>query len=374
MSTNNGQWSKEKIWNWYNSRPWIRGCNFMSSDCNNRIDQWQAFGFEKRLETTDRELALAHEIGFNSIRIILEFFVWDNERDTFMRRLDRYLELCAKHKIDAMIVLGNDCMVPKSQYDPPHLGEQEYFPGSHGNRRVSPHGGTNGEMGWHVCDDPDTRKRYMQFVREVVTAYAHDERVSTWNVWNEPGNNRRGTTSLPYIEEIFAICREADTIQPCAADVWRGIRDGKATTEVEQAVLEMSDFISWHNYSKYSVNIDAIEQLQTAGRPLINTEWLNRCNGQTVEEIYPLYYLEKVGCYNWGFVVGKYQTNEPYEGMWRTIESGQPYSFDVTKWMHDLFRPNLRPYDPREIDIIKKYNTLADERFAAGRDASKVKM
>ena len=72
--------------------------------------------------------------------------------------------------------------------------------------------------------------------------------------------------------------------------------------------------------------------------------------------------------------MGLYQTNEPYEGMWRTIEAGKPYSFDVTKWMHDLFRPNLRPYNPREIEIIRKYNKLADERFAAGGDAAKVKM
>ena len=54
----NGVWSKEKAWDWYNNRTWLRGCNFMGSDCANRIDQWQAEGFEERLETTDRELAL----------------------------------------------------------------------------------------------------------------------------------------------------------------------------------------------------------------------------------------------------------------------------------------------------------------------------
>ena len=39
------KWSQEKVWDWYNSRPWIRGCNFMSSDCANRVDQWQEYGF-----------------------------------------------------------------------------------------------------------------------------------------------------------------------------------------------------------------------------------------------------------------------------------------------------------------------------------------
>ena len=38
-------WTKERAWEWYRSRPWIRGCNFMGSDCVNRIDQWQEWHF-----------------------------------------------------------------------------------------------------------------------------------------------------------------------------------------------------------------------------------------------------------------------------------------------------------------------------------------
>ena len=68
----NGQWSKEKAWEWYNSRPWIRGCNFMPSDCANRIDMWQEHDFEKHFATAEREIELAESIGFNSVRIILE--------------------------------------------------------------------------------------------------------------------------------------------------------------------------------------------------------------------------------------------------------------------------------------------------------------
>ena len=40
------RWSKEKAWEWYNSRPWMRGCNYMSADCANRVDQWQELGFD----------------------------------------------------------------------------------------------------------------------------------------------------------------------------------------------------------------------------------------------------------------------------------------------------------------------------------------
>ena len=42
------------------------------------------------------------ETGFNSIRIILEFIVWDQEHDGFMERLDRYLDTAWKYGISAM--------------------------------------------------------------------------------------------------------------------------------------------------------------------------------------------------------------------------------------------------------------------------------
>lgn len=35
---------------------------------------------------------------------------------------------------------------------------------------------------------------------------------------------------------------------------------------------------------------------------------------------------------------------------------------DFTKWQHDLYRPGGRfPYDPEEIEIIKRLGGLADE-------------
>ena len=96
---------------------------------------------------------------------------------------------------------------------------------------------------------------------------------------------------------------------------------------------------------------------------IINTEWLGRIFGNDVFSLFPLFYLEKIGCYNWGFVAGKYQTYEPWEGTWERYYSKQDQNVDFTKWFHDLYRPNHRPYDPREIDIIKEFSALADAEF-----------
>lgn len=77
------RWSQEKIWAWYNARPWMRGCNYISYDCANRIDQWQALGSEKRFEIVEDELKLMRETGFNTVRLILEYVVWKEEHDFY---------------------------------------------------------------------------------------------------------------------------------------------------------------------------------------------------------------------------------------------------------------------------------------------------
>ena len=111
-----GRWTKERAWEWYSSRPWIRGCNFMGSDCCNRIDQWQEYGFEEKMVTAEREFALMESIGYNSIRVIIEYEVWEKQHDGFMERFDRYLSLCNKYGVSCMIVLANDCMPPKTEF------------------------------------------------------------------------------------------------------------------------------------------------------------------------------------------------------------------------------------------------------------------
>jgi hypothetical protein len=128
---------------------------------------------------------------------------------------------------------------------------------------------------------------------------------------------------------------------------------------------ELSDIISYHCYGPYPNQVKLIRDLKRYyGRPLVNTEWLARIKGCNVTDCYPLFYIEKVGAVNWGLVAGKYQTYEPYEPMWATIEKGGGQDWDMTKWYHDLFRPSHHPYDPKELRIIKRFNALADEDFA----------
>ena len=168
------RWSTKKINEWYAKQPWLRGCNFMGSDCANRIDQWQSLGFEERLITADRELALAAETGMNTIRIILEYIVWRDEHDGFMERFERYLATAARHGISCMVVFGNDCMPPKTEgWRPLQLGEQPCDWGYHGGRKNSQHGTFN-LPGYHLLDEPEEAERHYEWVREIITRYKDD--------------------------------------------------------------------------------------------------------------------------------------------------------------------------------------------------------
>ena len=66
----------------------------------------------------------------------------------------------------------------------------------------------------------------------------------------------------------------------------------------------------------------------------------------------------------WGFVVGKTQTNEPWTGMLDQALEGKHEDLDFTKWLHDLYRPSVYPYDPKELRLIARVNALADRRDA----------
>lgn len=356
-------WTKEKAWDWYNDQPWIRGCNYMPASAANRVDQWQALGSEARFEEMDRELALAESIGFNAVRLILAeegFGVWVHDHDGFLARFERALGVCAKHKIRAIIVLGNDCSRPKQLWKLPEPGPQPCDWGYHGGRKLSQHGSFPGALGYTSLDDPDLNPKFYRMCEELLTKYRDDDRILFWNLWNEPGNNGRGKVSAPHLKKLFELAWQIDPKQPLAADVWASRGDAAQDT-AEGVAAACSDIISYHSYSDLGTQMALAKALKERfGRPLVNTEWLARILHCEVFDVYPFFAQNRIGCTCWGFVAGKYQTYEPWEGMWKQIEKGGGQNYAMTKWFHDLFRPSLRPYDPKEIDVIKHVNAEMD--------------
>jgi len=356
------RWTEREAWEWQKKVGWLRGCNFIGSDCSSRIDMWQSHKSDEHLKTAERELALCRDIGFNSVRLIVEFDVWLQERESFMQMLENYIALCDKYALKVMIVLANEAQLCRGDhYSPKPLGEQPYALGYHQGRfPLTPE--QKALTPYHELERIETREKYLEMVSQIVGKYRDDGRVVCWNVYNEPGITIGVERSIPIIKLMFETVRRADPSQPLCADVyyWKSFENMRSN---DRLCADLSDVISWHNYKPIEEFVFDLEILKRENRPILLTEWLNRINHQQVREIYPVLYLERINCWCWGFVAGKTQTYEPWDSLWEQYDlTDGKVNFDFTLWQHDLFRPSLRPYDPSEIKLIKKYNLKAENQ------------
>ena len=133
------KWSKEKAWEWFNSRPWIRGFNYISCGAVNRIEQWQEFEHDRIEECFRTELKLAHDTGFNAVRSILPYEVWGRQHDSFMKYLEILSrDLCGKRS-RRHALLRQRLHRPAETYKLPEFGPQHVDYGYHGGMARSPH-------------------------------------------------------------------------------------------------------------------------------------------------------------------------------------------------------------------------------------------
>ena len=73
--------------------------------------------------------------------------------------------------------------------------------------------------------------------------------------------------------------------------------------------------------------------------------------GSTFDTILPIAYKHHVGAINWGLVVGKSQTNLPWDSWQRPYVLEQP-----TVWFHDVFYADGKPYRQREAELLREWN------------------
>ena len=102
------RWNSEKAWKWYNDNPWICGFNYIPSSAINYTAMWDKTSFSP--ETIERELALAEETGFNTVRVVLQFIVWEDDPQYFKDVFATFLSICARHKMKAMPAFFDDCV------------------------------------------------------------------------------------------------------------------------------------------------------------------------------------------------------------------------------------------------------------------------
>ena len=337
-----GRWSAARANAWYANQPWMVGANFLPSTASNEMEMWQAATFDPL--TIDRELGWAAGIGMNSMRVFLHDLLWAEDRKGFSDRIDRYLDLAAGHGISTMLVLFD------SVWDPnPKLGPQpEPRRGIHNSRWAQSPGAA-------ALADPSQEARLRAYVEGVVGAYATDERVVVWDVWNEPSNvntgkypeaaNKRDLVAA-LLPKVFQWARNVDAIQPLTAGVWTGKRlydDPLAAMQIEN-----SDVISFHDYQTPD-KLEAKLLGLPRDRPLLLTEFMARKAGSTFQSTLPIAKRENIAAYGWGLVSGRSQTVYPWDSWDNPYLDGPP-----DPWFHDVFHADGKPYRDDEVAFVRE--------------------
>src|SRR5262249_48322587 len=141
---------------------------------------WQADTFDP--DRIDRELGWAQGLGMNTMRVFVHDLLWQQDAKGFTERINRFLAIADKHGIHPMLVLFDSCWDDK-----PHLAKQhEPTPGIHNSGWVQGPGPA-------ALMDRAQYARFETYVKGVVGAFARDNRVLAWDLWNEPDNRNNGS-------------------------------------------------------------------------------------------------------------------------------------------------------------------------------------
>ena len=326
------RWSEAAAWSWYEKAGVIRGVNYVPRTAVNATEMWQEATFDP--PTIDQELGWAANAGYNSIRVFLQYLVWQADAEGFKNRLRQFLSIADKHGLRTMLIFFCDCAFAGKE---PYLGPQDDpVPGVSNSGWVPSPGFTR------VTDKavwPDLEK----YVKDIVGSFATDRRVLIWDLYNEPGNTKMEEKSLPLVEATFAWAREMNPVQPLTTGAWFDYEK-----LLQRRFAELSDVVSFHGYTDETDMARIIKLLQSHHRPVLCTEWLCRQTGNTFEKMLPLFSKNKVGWYHWGLVAGRTQTYFQWGS-----KPGDPMP---AIWQHDLLHADGRPYDPKELELVTSFS------------------
>jgi len=325
------RWPRERAWTWFNEQAWPCGFNYVPANAISYTEMWMPYCFDANL--IDRELARAQAVGFNCLRVVLPFVVWEHDPSAFKQRLDSFLQICHRHGLKVMLTFFDDCAFGPIK-DPVYGRQPEMLKGWYAN-------GWTPSPGHKMVRDAQTWPRLERYVMDIIVTFKDDSRVWMWDLYNEPTNSGLGDTSLPLVRKVFAWAREVNPVQPLTVGQFNG------NSRLNEIVYLNSDIITFHNYNPAENLSQHIGTLKRFGRPLINTEWLNRGRGSTVETCLPVFAQERVGCLHWGLVNGKTQTHLHWG--WR------PGKGEPKVWQHDIFRPNGEPYRTQELELFRTH-------------------
>jgi hypothetical protein len=340
------QWTKAQASAWYGKQPWLVGSNYIPASAINQLEMWQPETWDP--QRIDRELGWAQGAGMNTMRVFLHDQLWTQDPEGFKRRIDEFLTIASRHGIRPLFVLFDSCWDPNPKLGPQHPP----IPGVHNSGWVQ-------SPGLPGLRDKSRYGDFKAYVQGVVGAFAKDDRVLGWDLWNEPDNDaeqysgQEGKEPLvrALLAQAYQWARAVDPVQPLTSGVWHNddwAPGAPKLTPMEKLQLGESDVVTFHDYSWPETFERRVKQLVGYGRPILCTEYMARGNGSTFDGSLPIAKKYNVAMINWGFVDGKTQTRLPWDSWQKPYVLSEPVI-----WFHDVFRADGTPYRSYEVDLIR---------------------
>lgn len=345
------QWSKEKADAWFAQQPWLIGANYLPSNAINQLEMWQADTWSPEL--INKELGWMENLGMNTLRVYLHDIPYRTDKEGFFNRIEKFLQICAKHNIRPMLVIFD------SVWDPyPQSGKQpKPEPGVHNSGWVQSPGAA-------YLQNPHKWGELETYVKDLISTFKADKRILAWDIYNEPDNDNpnsygennrkveipnKKALGVALLKASFAWAREAAPSQPITAAPWYGDWSSmEVMSEMDHFLFTHSDIITFHSYDGPEEFSRKVDHLKKLGRPLICTEYMARPYGSTFKNILPIAKENQTGMINWGFVNGKSNTIYPWDS-W-----GKTYNQEPIPWFHDILRADGTPYLQAEVNFIKE--------------------
>ena len=303
-------------------------------------------------------------LGMNAMRVFLHDLLYTNDKQGFLDRLNQHL---------------TGFVEPRHKDDSHHIRRR--LESISGVRHPTGAGARCPQLrlaaitGTH---DPRRSRRHTTglepYAKWVFSTFDGDDRVSAFEVYNEPGQNNNfwmqhqsAVSELPsksgfsqaLLTKVFGWAREVNPEQPIFSSAWKSQQwtdrnnafiGWENKDSIDHYVFEHSDIIGYHDYQipeKFSAVAEGLTT-QFGDRPVLNTEWMARSVPNTLLTNLPVLNRHGIGAVNWGLVNGKIQTIYPWSS-WQTA-----YTVEPDPWFHDLLNADGTPHDAAEATLMRQ--------------------
>ena len=226
--------------------------------------------------------------------MFLQYVVYEDDPQTFLDRVGRFVDLAASHNIRPMFVLFDSCFGDEPSLD---KADSPTWLNNPGYSRI-------GKEHW---------PRIERYASDVVGRFRGDSRVLMWDVMNGPMADLAHVTRDER-DAIWKFCRHFCEFAK-QQDLQKPITVGHAVVEYIPKTIDLVDVVSVHSYSPYAEWLDndldlAFTYADRANKPVIVSEFGNPGAGQPYEMALDVIERRKIGFYFWELMIGKVQFRE----------------------------------------------------------------